>query len=496
MTEAPTSTGSPLSNGTPSTNDADAEVSRHSKGIVSTSGLLLIRKIVVTFGSAIATAVIARKLAPGSFGVYSAAMATFFLAQSLCDLGFGTIVAREMAIRTTEQAKLLRATMRPATIWSAVLSLGLAGFALLSDNHTRTLCLLILAPAITLTGAAVARQYFVVAYNVRRMATVDTACNLSQAIGLVVVSLLGGDAPELALVVSVFAVLDTVLIARLARLDAGKGDSTWSDSWQITRMSLPFGLASLLASAYFTIDLVIAGYMVSDTEVARYAAGVKLLTLVTVLPSLLMSTALPGLSAVDSAGDRRALGDLAARVWHWLASLALPPCIAIACFAPLAIEVFFGHNYDRSAAPTRILMAAGAVALMTNVLGMLLIAQRRAAVTFWQNAVALVGNVGLNLLLIPHLGIMICAWLTLGTEIFICAASFPLVRKTLVWTPILRVSAKPFVSLVGFAVVAALPIPTVLRLVLATAAFLGAMTLTRGWPDEVQTVLSRRLHRG
>lgn len=468
-----------------------AVIDGHAQGILSTSGLLLVRRLIATLGAAVATAVTARQLSTESFGVYSAALATFFLAQAFSDLGFASVVARELATRPDERPALLRAGLRPAVTWSLLIAVAFGIFALLSSDSVRLISLLIFVPALAVTGLAVARQWFIVGYDVRRMAAVDTACNLGQVAALIVVSSLGGGPVGLAVVVAASTIVNTLIVVVGALRRAGPAAVRVAESRTIVIMALPIGIPSLLASAYFSLDLVLAGYLISAEQVAQYAAAVKLLTLVTVLPSLLMSVALPGLSAVRESSTPQALGELVARVWHLLAALGLPVCVGLACFAPLATSTFFGDRYLEAADPLRVLMAAGVMALLGNVFGILLIASRRSLATLVPNVIALAANVGFNIVLLPRVGIMAAAWLTLATEVFIVSCSLLLLRRTLRWGPFLRVSWRPVLAAAAAAGVSFLPVGDLLRLGGSVVVFLGLLTLLRGWPLDLQLALRR-----
>lgn len=108
-----------------------SSVAEHSRAILSTSAVLITRKVVVTVAAAVTTAVLARALAVSDFGVYSAALATLYLATSVCDLGFGTVLARELATRPLERPVLLRAAVRAATACSVLVAVALAGASVL-----------------------------------------------------------------------------------------------------------------------------------------------------------------------------------------------------------------------------------------------------------------------------------------------------------------------------------------------------------------------------
>ena len=468
-------------------------VDQHARGMLSTSAILLVRRVIVTVGAAVATGVITRQLSTGGFGTYSAALATFYLALAFCDLGFGAVLARESSSRPGERPGLLRAALRPAVVWSLVVAAGIGVFAAFTAEGLRLELLLVLVPAVALSGGSIARQWFVVRYDARRMGIVDLTTNLVQVAFLIVVALLGGGPLLLAAVVMLSTLANIVIVATMALRESGPAVVKPGVVRQLVKMSLPIGIPSVLTSAYASIDLVIAGFLVPAPEVGRYAAAVKLLTLVTVLPSILMSVALVGFSAVNAIGDKRATGEFAARSWRWMMAFGLPTCVALIFFADLACRVFFGPQYASSAQPLRVLMAAGVLALLGSVLGTLLIASGKTTATMIQTSVVLCLNITLNVLLLPRYGIMAAAWTTLGTEAVSICCGLIILRSVVSWGPSVAVSRVPLLACAVLAGVSFLPIPNdYLRAAAAGIAFMLVMSALRGWPVDPLAMLRGR----
>ena len=94
-----------------------------------------------------------------------------------------------------------------------------------------------------------------------------------------------------------------------------------------------------------------------------------------------------------------------------------------------------GADFDGSVTPLRILLAAGALALVNGIFGLALIARERQVAALWLNVTALVFNVGLNLVLVPAYGIVAAAIVTVASEILILAGSYPLMRRYLGFFP-------------------------------------------------------------
>ena len=64
--------------------------------MATSASQLFTRRVVVQLLSAASTAILARKLGVAGFGAYAAGLAMYYLALSVCDFGFGSVLAREL----------------------------------------------------------------------------------------------------------------------------------------------------------------------------------------------------------------------------------------------------------------------------------------------------------------------------------------------------------------------------------------------------------------
>src|SRR5271163_4863054 len=76
-----------------------------------------------TVVSAAATIAITRLLGPSGYGVYGTAVATAAVLGSTADLGFTTMLSRDMAHDSATYRPMLRAAYQVAGAWSMVLAL-------------------------------------------------------------------------------------------------------------------------------------------------------------------------------------------------------------------------------------------------------------------------------------------------------------------------------------------------------------------------------------
>ncbi len=427
----------------------------------TSAALMIVRRFAMIGLLAVSTAVLAHLLGVARFGAYSAALATTQLAAAASDLGFSSVLAREMAVRPAERGAILAAALREWSLWTLTLAAGLVALGVISGTGTdRGIALIALAPSLLVDCLSGFRQLFYVLYRTGTMVKLDLLSTVVQA----------------ALITSVVAAGGGVLGAAAAMTAAIIFNA-------LVRAAAPLGIASLLSSVYFTIDLVIVGWIVAPVEVGHYAAAVKFLNIIVAIPSVLLTAALPALSA--ACREREQLTELAARVWHWILAIALPLCVGAAVFAPTLIHIAFGRGYVAAVPLLRILALAGIGSMVSSVLNAILIGQYRARAQLAINSLALAVNVGLNVALVPRYGVVAAAWTTVGTEVLVFTTIVTLLRGTLRWRPSMGVTWRPaaaaaLAAILGLALrrTPGLAIPASVLLYIAATYLLGA------WPRE------------
>src|SRR2546423_11504672 len=104
-----------------------------------------------------------------------------------------------------------------------------------------------------------------------------------------------------------------------------------------------------------------------------------------------------------------------------------------------------------------------------------------------RKAVALVGNVAGNILRVPRYGVAAAAWLTLGTEVFVCMGAALAIRRTVDFLPAVKVSTSPLLAVTAMmAVGVALGRWPVAAVAGACLAYASLLSLTGGWPPQMR----------
>jgi len=292
------------------------------------------------------------------------------------------------------------------------------------------------------------------------------------------------------------AVLSLVFLWRLApfRLRLERGFLRY-----LVRESLPLALTNVFILVYFRVDMVMLELMGRGyAEIGWYAAAVRVIDAVAVVPALVSGAALPVLSGL-ARDDRRGFGRLYRQAQRLLIVLGLPAAVGLWAVREQVAVLIYGPHF----APTgrAFFWLAPALALLfLNFLQLgALTALGRQRLCAWSTGLCVVVNVGLNLWLIPVHGFQGAAGATLFTEVvlFAMCAWFLRAEADLARTArqALRPAGAAAVMAAGLFFTRGLPLP----IIIATAAVLygGALLAFRGLTvEELVRLRAMLLRRG
>jgi len=188
------------------------------------------------------------------------------------------------------------------------------------------------------------------------------------------------------------------------------------------RESLTLGLGGVLREAYGRLDVLLLRLLAGAESAGLYAPVRQTLSLALVLPSYILTVALPPLSAsagVDPTHFRKRVRRLAGR----LLLFAGPAALATLPLVPWYLGTFFDLDYAAGAPALRVLSLAAVLAYPGMVFLTALIAAGRAGRVLWISLAALGANLILNLILIPgHRGSG-AAWARVAAEALVLGIS-------------------------------------------------------------------------
>jgi O-antigen/teichoic acid export membrane protein len=170
------------------------------------------------------------------------------------------------------------------------------------------------------------------------------------------------------------------------------------------RFTVPRGLAALAQITIQRIDIVLVAVIRGPADAAIYTAATRFLVAGQFGNAALNMAAQPRFAELFAVGNRRAAGLVYQATTAWLVLLTWPLYLLAVVYGPEVLTVF-GHSYRAGATVMIILGCTMLLATACGQVDMVLITTGRSSWSLANGLMALVVNIGLDLLLIPSYGI-------------------------------------------------------------------------------------------
>jgi O-antigen/teichoic acid export membrane protein len=174
-----------------------------------------------------------------------------------------------------------------------------------------------------------------------------------------------------------------------------------SEFWRFTA---PRGLAGFFQVAIVWVDTLLIGALRSTREAAIYAAATRYLLIGTFATMAIVLVMGPKISELLTRNDVESARSVYQVSTGWLVLLAWPINFTLLLFTPVMLAVF-GKEFQAGSAALVILAATMFLATAVGPVDVVLLMAGKSSWNLLNTLAALILNVGLNLLLIPVMGI-------------------------------------------------------------------------------------------
>jgi O-antigen/teichoic acid export membrane protein len=468
-------------------------------GLVVRGGALrFITYVMMVALSVLSAALLTRHLGVARFGQYTTVLSLVGVVSAISDAGMSTIGTREFAVREgTERDELMRDLLG---LRMALTSFGLllvVAFALAAGYDTALLIGAILASLGTIALVVQHTHTIPISAELRigTLSALELARQVLSVGAIVALVVLGaGVMPLLAVVLAVNLVLigPTAMLARhQISLRMALRPHRWRE---LLKLTVSFSLATAVGTLYVFTAQILTSLVASEHQSGLFAASFRVFIVMSAVPGLLVSGALP-LLARAARDDRERLGYALQRIFDVSLILGLAAALCTLAGAPFMIEVVAGPKYAASAGVLEIqglalvgsfLLAGFSYALLSLKLyrGLLL-----------ANLAAFVVSCSLTIVLAGADGAEGAAIATLcGESVLALGSLLALAHGHRELRPKLLVLPKALLACAPAVALALLhSVPSVLRLVLALAVYALLIVLTRAIPAEVLALLPARM---
>jgi O-antigen/teichoic acid export membrane protein len=359
---------------------------------------------------------IARAISPAQFGLYVVTVAAASILMPVLDGGFVNSVTRAASRRGDLPQLSFTATaarMR-LPLWGCMLGFGFLAGILGLDDHWQLLVLAVgsaigQAQLDTMSGELRARGRY-------RLAALREACSGGVALcGAAALLLAGGNATGAMVVFAAARVLPALaFLPMLPRSrPAIRGDIPW-------RAGLTMGLTGIVIALYVRSDMLLLSWLkINPAVIARYGIAYNLVIAFQILPAAIATTLFPRLACASEEEARRL-----ARKGMSL-SYASSALLCGLCFlSPHLVFAPFGSTYGAHAAQVAPLLLIILPISLSQIATTTLQARDREVLMLRMVGAVATVNIGLNLLLIPVLGVKGAILATMTGEL--CAGALTL----------------------------------------------------------------------
>lgn len=379
-------------------------------------------------GGLVVVAVLTRYLGASLFGSYTFVTGYVSLFYVVTDLGVNAIFVREMAVHPEDRSALAGEllSLRSGLVTLAVLScLGAAFFLPLAPFAVPGVHIAITAAALALLWNpmyAVGSALFQTTLRMQYSALADTVTRLGglSFLGIVILLLPAPPGSPLRLVaasaMSTVGLFIGALVVYLGvrRLVALRPQYHGARMSRLLRDAAPLAVVTVLGSVHYRIDVVILSSMTNMATVGAYGIATKSVDASLSMAGLFLGVVFPVLSSRRGQYDllRRAFG----KSLEFMLILSVGAAVFISSFATSAVRILGGTHFHAAAAPVAVIAWAIPVLYMSAIFSQMVVAANKQYQALIPALVAIVVNVVLNVLLIPHLGATAPAAVTVISE--------------------------------------------------------------------------------
>ena len=443
---------------------------------------------------------IARKLGDEDFGKLSFAYSFAGICFIAADFGLSTILIRNVS-RQKELTREYVGNILALKIVLSLICISIIGiFILFTDYPTDVIIILMIFGGVMFFKALV--DFFCAVLNAHERMDIEALIKganhailfLSGTVVLTVGCGLSGLANVFLIVYLISSIIGFYMVyVIIVEIRPCLNLSFWK---QILRESLPLALTVVFTVIYFKIDIVMLSLIRGDnSEIGWYAAAMRLIELVGVLPALIVSALFPIVSSlykesIDS------LRNVFKTSFRYLLAIALPIAVGTLLLSDRLIYIIYGKEYFKTIPALKILAIALIFIFVNYILMNILVAVDRQKTNAIMAGTCVLVNIALNLCLIPHHGYLGAGTATVVTEIVLFAFGLYYVAKYVCKVNVITMLVRPLVSVVimgAFIVVVIAKLHLVLIIFLSALIYFSCLLLFRFLTKDDKVILLQLL---
>jgi len=370
-----------------------------------------------------ATIYVARQMGPEGFGIIGFAAAVCGYVSVAISSGFDDLGAREAA-REPERGREVAAGATLVRLGIAVPAYGVVALFvwLLGDDSVTSVVIMLTGLSFFSLAADTAWAH----KGLEKTRLVGIAVVVGQLLYLgFVIALVRGPADVALVPVSqLLGEIGKALVLFGPLLRGGRLRPDLRKGLSIVKESFFLVLTRVAKTVIYTFDIVAIGFLLTERDVGLYSAAYRICLLLLAVGYALRIAYLPAFSRASRAGEMDDVNSLGSRSMDMALVTIIPLMVGGVIVGGSILSGLFGDEYVEGLAAFRWLLVSIGLAYIYGIIrNVLLVFDRTHIETRIMTAGALV-NVGLNLVLIPRLGLVGAAMSTVTAQALILVSGF------------------------------------------------------------------------
>jgi len=443
---------------------------------------------------------IARYLGDVLFGRYSFVVAFVALFSYLLDLGYETLIVRDVAREKSKASFYINNIISLRVVLSVIIFIIII---LLSNilNFPDNVKLLIYLFGISQILISLANVFLVTFRAFEKMeyeAGINIFTNIFRcSLGLLVL-FLGYGLIGISLVFLYSAIVEFIISFLTCEKKFVRTKSLFNLNFfkKTIKTALPIFAVGIFALIYVKIDTIMLAFMIGEAVVGWYNAAYNLILAFSPVPYLFMTALLPFM-AYTYVKSRDILKNVYEKSFKLLFVFGLPITLGIFLLADKFIIIFYGENYLNSVTALRILSWDILLKFLYLCIWFVLISADKQKILAIITGGGAFLNIILNLFLIPKFSLVGAAIATIITETFILLSYLYLTIKNHLKIPIKKIIVKPSIAcvLMAFFIITFKNLNIFILIIISIIIYFGIFFILKGFKKEEITLIKRLIKR-
>ena len=388
--------------------------------VAKNAGWIIICKIAQAVLALVINMLTARFLGPSNYGLltYAASLVAFVV--PLMELGFSNILVQEIVNDPEHEGEYLGTSMLLSVASSLACIFAVISFTFLTNGAEHLTIIVCALYSILLVFQALELiRFWFQAKLLSKYTSIISLCTYSIVSAYKAYLLITQKSVEW---FAISNALDYLLISCASiyfyyRLGGKKLKFRKKIASQMFQKSKHYIISSMMVTVFAQTDKIMLKLMLDETATGYYGAAVQCASLSSFVFVAIIDSFRP--SIFESLRiDKVLFEERLSMLYSVIIYLSLAQSVVITCFAPVIIHILYGAKYMAAVSALQIVVWYTTFSYLGSIRNIWILANNKQRYLWIINLSGALSNIGLNLLLIPRLGIEGAAVASLITQFF------------------------------------------------------------------------------